>query len=76
MPVSTEKLIEYLTAEYGPQITRSQLSDASNYLGMSLSTTIKRLSDYKSGRGVWNLTVQEALVNNLRKLLPFRKIKT
>ena len=60
MPVSTEKLIEYLTAEYGPQITRSQLSDASNYLGMSLSTTIKRLSDYKSGRGVWNLTVQEA----------------
>ena len=60
MPVSTEKLIEYLTTEYGTEITRSQLSDASDYLGMSLSTSINRLSMYKSGRGVWNLTIQEA----------------
>jgi len=60
MPVSTEKLIEYLTSEYGSQVTRANLTSASEYLGMSLSTTINRLSDYKSGRGVWNLTVQEA----------------
>lgn len=59
MPVSTEKLIEYLATEYGPEVNRSQLSDASDILGMSLSTTINRLSDYKSGRGVWNLSVQE-----------------
>jgi len=60
MSVSTEKLVEYLTNEYGAEVNRSQLSDASDVLGVSLSTTINRLSDYKSGRGVWNLSIQEA----------------
>ena len=60
MSVSTEKLVEYLTNEYGAEVNRSQLSDASDFLGVSLSTTINRLSDYKSGRGVWNLSIQEA----------------
>ena len=60
MSVSTEKLVEYLTNEYGVEVNRSQLSDASDFLGVSLSTTINRLSDYKSGRGVWNLSIQEA----------------
>jgi len=59
MSVSTEKLIEYLSSEYGSKVTRVELTSASEYLGMSLSTTINRLSDYKSGRGVGNLSVQE-----------------
>ena len=58
--VTTEDLISYLTSTFGPEVSTANLVAASDHFGVSYPTVTKRLDQYKSGRGKWNLTVQEA----------------
>jgi hypothetical protein len=57
--VTNETLIAYLTQNFGTEIGVPQLLAASDYFNVTLPTVKKRLENYKSGRGRWNLTVQE-----------------
>ena len=59
--VNTQTLIDYLQQNFGCEISVPQLVSASDHFDLSLPTVKKRLENYKSGRGRWNLTVQETL---------------
>ena len=58
-PVTTEQLVQYLTDKVGSEVGCSDIREAANSLGVSYATACKRLKSYKSGTGVWNLTVKE-----------------
>ena len=58
--VTTEQLVSNLTSKYGTEVSASQVQQACDELGITYVTGTKRLEQYKSGRGKWNLTVQEA----------------
>tara|TARA_Y100000004_G_scaffold41017_1_gene44530 strand:+ start:11848 stop:12936 length:1089 start_codon:yes stop_codon:yes gene_type:complete len=60
-PVTTDDLINYLTAEHGEEVGVPQLVGAADHFGCSLATVKKRLKNNKSGLGKWNLTVAEKL---------------
>ena len=61
MNTKVETMITELTDKYGQSVTRKQLIEYSESADVSLATICKRLEPYKSGRGVWNLTIQEKL---------------
>ena len=58
--VTTEQLISNLTSNYGSEVVTAQVQKACAELGISYLTGSKRLEQYKTGRGKWNLTIQEA----------------
>jgi len=57
---TAEQMIAELTSQYGSNVTRKQLAEYSETATVSLATICKRLEPYKSGRGVYTLTVTEA----------------
>tara|TARA_Y100000022_G_scaffold141856_1_gene123681 strand:- start:59 stop:1123 length:1065 start_codon:yes stop_codon:yes gene_type:complete len=59
--VTTEQLIDCLSTDFGTEVDTDQVRAAANTLGVSYPTACKRLEDYKSGRGKWNLTIAERL---------------
>ena len=59
--VTTEQLIDCLSTGFGTEVDTDQVRAAANTLGVSYPTACKRLEDYKSGRGKWNLTIAERL---------------
>ena len=61
MTLSSEQLVELLSEQYGPEVSRQQLIEFTNSSDISLATVCKKLEPYKSGRGVWNLTAVEKL---------------
>ena len=58
-PVTTDDIINYLTAEHGETVGTQQLLNAAEHFNCSFATVKKRLKDYKAGIGKWHLTVQE-----------------
>ena len=58
-PVTTDDIINYLTAEHGETVGTQQLLNAAEHFDCSFATVKKRLKDYKAGIGKWHLTVQE-----------------
>ena len=61
MNSKVETMISELSTKYGESVNRKQLIEYSETANISLATICKRLEPFKSGRGVWNLTVQEKL---------------
>ena len=59
VPVTTDDIINYLTAEHGETVGTQQLLGAAEHFNCSFATVKKRLKDYKAGIGKWHLTVQE-----------------
>jgi hypothetical protein len=67
MNTKVETMITNLTEQFGQTVTRKQLVAYSETAEVSLATICKRLEPYKTGRGVWNLTVQEKLEQTYAK---------
>ena len=57
--VTTDELVEYLTEVFGPEVNTTNLLAAADFFDVSLPTIKNRLEQYKSGRGKWNLTIQD-----------------
>lgn len=58
--VNSDSLINSLRDLYGETITSADVRGYCASNGVSYPTVTKYLDSYKSGRGKWNLTVQEA----------------
>ena len=58
--VTTDQLVSHLSLHFGTEVNVAQVQQACGELGVSYITGSKRLESYKSGRGKWNLTIQEA----------------
>ena len=57
--VTTTDLVNTLTELHGCEVDTIQVRNVAESMGVSYATACKRLDSYKSGRGKWNLTVQE-----------------
>ena len=65
IPVTTDSLLDYLQNNFGQEVGVPQLLAAADEFKCSVVTVKKRLRDYKSGIGKWNLTVAEKLERTL-----------
>ena len=61
MSLSVEYVTTSLKSLYGERITTPDVRAWCAMNGQNYVTVTKRLTDYKTGRGKWNLTVQEQL---------------
>jgi MoxR-like ATPase len=57
--VTTNDIIDFLTRNFGQDVRTAHLLRAADHFDVSYPTITKRLDSYKSGRGKWNLTIQE-----------------
>ena len=53
--------ISDLRSNFGDEVTTDQVRKYASGIGMSYPTAIKRLSDYKVGRGRWDLSIRDRL---------------
>ena len=60
-PVTTEDIKGYLQEKFGTEINASQLRQAAAHFDLGYQTVSKRLKNFKTGLGKWNLTVAEKL---------------
>ena len=61
MTLSTEYIVSSLQELYGETVTTGDIRAWCAMNGTTYNTVIKKLDEYKIGRGKWNLTVQEKL---------------
>ena len=61
MGLSKESIIECLRESYGESVTSAEVKAFCQMNDFSYQTVANKLSDYKTGRGRWNLTVPEKL---------------
>ena len=66
IPVSTQDLVDFLSEKFGLDVTTPDLLVAADKFGMSYATVKKRLKQYKTGIGKWNLTIAEKLEKNFQ----------
>ena len=61
MALSKEYVVTSLQSLYGENVTSGDLRAWCSMNDCNYQTVTKKLDDYKTGRGKWNLTVQEKL---------------
>ena len=63
MPISARidmiQLFKYIEENFGTEVGTSALRAAANAQGVSYATIVNRMEPYKTGRGEWNLTIDE-----------------
>tara|TARA_Y100000389_G_scaffold201952_1_gene245952 strand:- start:153 stop:1223 length:1071 start_codon:yes stop_codon:yes gene_type:complete len=59
MTATVDQMIAELTSQYGQNISRKELIEYTKTADVSLATVCKRLEPFKSGRGVYNLSIAE-----------------
>ena len=64
MGLSKNSIIESLQATYGESVTAADIRAWCAMNDCNYQTVSNKLSDYKVGRGKWNLTIQEKLEQN------------
>ena len=64
MGLSKTSIIESLQATYGESVTSADIRAWCAMNDCNYQTVSNKLSDYKVGRGKWNLTIQEKLEQN------------
>ena len=60
MTISADYIITSLQAVYGESVTAADIRGWCAMNGANYQTVTKKLDQYKTGRGKWNLTIQEA----------------
>ena len=67
------QLTNFLSENYGDEFGRAAVEAAAGHMGYSYATISKRLDQYKTGRGKWNLTIQEAREQLEEMVVPARE---
>jgi len=57
--ITTDLIVDYLFSNYGEKVTVPKLLNAADHFKVSYPFITKRLESYKSGRGMWTLTIEE-----------------
>ena len=58
-PIDMIQLFKYIEDNFGTEVGTSALRAAANAQGVSYATIVNRMEPYKTGRGEWNLTINE-----------------
>ena len=65
--VNDAQLIESLKELYGSEVTTGDLKGFCASRGLNYQTVTRRLEDYKTGRGRWNLEVTPSVVGKMEQ---------
>ena len=65
MGLSKESIINCLRESYGESVTSADIKAFCQMNDFNYQTITNKLTDYKTGRGKWNLTIQEKLEQTL-----------
>ena len=65
--VNDAQLIESIKELYGSEVTTGDLKGFCASRGLNYQTVTRRLEDYKTGRGRWNLEVTPTVVNKMEQ---------
>ena len=65
MGLSKESIINCLRESYGESVTSAEIKAFCNMNDFNYQTVTKKLTDYKVGRGKWNLEVTQETVDDL-----------
>jgi hypothetical protein len=65
--LTDDQLIDSLKNLYGPEITSGDLKGFCAYRSLNYQTISRRLENYKTGRGRWNLEVTQELVEEIER---------
>lgn len=57
---SAEQITQQLIQQFGTNITSTDIREYCEQSGITYQTVTKKIEQFKTARGVWNLTVQEA----------------
>ena len=74
--VDMVQLFSYIENNYGTEVGTAALKAGAEHMGYSYATIANRMEPYKSGRGKWNLTIDEAreqledIVDQVKNLVP------
>jgi hypothetical protein len=70
------QLFSYIENNYGTEVGTAALKAGAEHMGYSYATIANRMEPYKTGRGKWNLTIDEAreqledIVDQVKNLVP------
>ena len=53
------QLFSYIEKNFGTEVGTAALKAGAEHMGYSYATICNRMEDYKTGRGKWNLTIEE-----------------
>ena len=54
------QLFAYIEENFGTEVGTAALKAGADHMGYSYATIVNRMEPYKTGRGKWNLTIEEA----------------
>ena len=54
------QLFSYIEKNFGTEVGTAALKAGADHMGYSYATIVNRMEPYKTGRGKWNLTIEEA----------------
>lgn len=57
---SAEQITQQLIQQFGSNVTSTEIREYCEQSGVTYQTVVKKIEQFKTGRGVWNLTVSEA----------------
>ena len=72
------QLFAYIEENFGTEVGTAALKAGADHMGYSYATIANRMEPYKTGRGKWNLTIDEAreqledIVDQVKNLVPYK----
>ena len=67
------QLFAYIEENFGTEVGTAALKAGAEHMGYSYATICNRMEDYKTGRGKWNLTIEEAREQLEEMIVPERE---
>ena len=67
------QLFKFIEENFGTEVGTTALKASADHIGYSYATIVNRMEPYKTGRGKWNLTIEEAREQLEEMIVPERE---
>jgi len=67
------QLFKFIEENFGTEVGTTALKASADHMGYSYATIVNRMEPYKTGRGKWNLTIEEAREQLEEMIVPERE---
>ena len=68
------QLFKFIEENFGTEVGTTAIKAGAEHMGYSYATIVKRMEPYKTGRGMWNLTIEEAREQLEEMIVPDREV--
>jgi len=67
------QLFKFIEENFGTEVGTTAIKASADHMGYSYATIVNRMEPYKTGRGKWNLTIEEAREQLEEMIVPERE---